>query len=852
MAAVADKWDVKQMETGDKAWTERTGPEKALFVVIQVLKVIMALGLLYIFLISLSMMGNAFKVIGGPTAGAVFRNNDIFDNPFAGCSLGILATILVQSSSTSTSIIITMTAAGLIDPKNAIYMIMGANIGTSVTNTIVSMSHIGDVDQYRRAFAGATVHDCFNLLTVFIMLPLEYFFHPLYHIGTGLVESAGISDDQEKQDKVDFIKKITKPVTSRLISVDKKLVTKVAEASDQSELDGLLKLSMIKNKQSQDNHMFLDTPMSDEGAGWLLLVISLVMLSTTLILLVKLLQTIFRGRAAIWMQGLLNLEFKNVPFVADYILVLFGVGITILMQSSSITTSTLTPLVGIGLIKLDKMFPFTVGANVGTTVTGILSALASSKIATGMTVAFAHLFFNLIGAAIWFPLPFMRAVPLAMARGLGSVAADWRWFPLAYIFVVFAGIPGLLLALSLMHWAALVLVGLPLLLLLAAASCVFGLRAYHPERLPAALKKDYSFMPPSMRMATEEGAGAGPVEEANVGSADIGGSRQWWLAPCAYGLGWYAILLLLMAVPNAKYSDMKYASFDDREHIGLGAWSACSAMFAEEVDWASSPATGAALEEHLAGCMQGLKDSCGNASDFSSIPGANSEYQDSWQGCTSATTEDWLRGCKALTGCGDLHATQCSNVSAAVSRPYAIDYSQSGTKWAAAPGSSCNLDSLPKACCIPLGDFCTDVGGLTTAGGLGVAGIVFCLLGMVAMLAYLAKGQKRDMRKVLWGSAAAFGVAWVLLLAGWASGLSALGQETTCWVQDDQNDGIVAAKGKLGDIANGASYGLGYIIGAWALLIPILAITALRVVDDAKSGPPLAGKTDGELATETI
>ena len=81
MAAVADKWDVKQMETGDKAWTERTGPEKALFVVIQVLKVIMALGLLYIFLISLSMMGNAFKVIGGPTAGAVFRNNDIFDNP---------------------------------------------------------------------------------------------------------------------------------------------------------------------------------------------------------------------------------------------------------------------------------------------------------------------------------------------------------------------------------------------------------------------------------------------------------------------------------------------------------------------------------------------------------------------------------------------------------------------------------------------------------------------------------------------------------------------------------------------------------------------------------------------------
>merc|ERR1719267_188567 len=194
--------------------------------------------------------------------------------------------------------------------------------------------------------------------------------------------------------------------------------------------------------------------MDDMTSGFLLLFISLVLLSTCLILLVKTLQSVFKGRAAIWMKSLLNLEFKSVPCVADYVLILFGAGITILMQSSSITTSTLTPLVGIGLIKLDKMFPFTVGANVGTTVTGMLSALAGSNVATGMTVAFAHLFFNLIGAVIWFPIPFMRAVPLAMARGLGSVAADLRWFPLAYIFVVFGVIPCLLLGLSLAHWAA--------------------------------------------------------------------------------------------------------------------------------------------------------------------------------------------------------------------------------------------------------------------------------------------------------------------------------------------------------------------------------------------------------------
>lgn len=55
----------------------------------------------------------------------------------------------------------------------AIPIIMGANIGTSVTNTIVSLGQSGDRNQFRRAFGGATVHDMFNWLSVVILLPLE-------------------------------------------------------------------------------------------------------------------------------------------------------------------------------------------------------------------------------------------------------------------------------------------------------------------------------------------------------------------------------------------------------------------------------------------------------------------------------------------------------------------------------------------------------------------------------------------------------------------------------------------------------------------------------------------------------
>lgn len=55
----------------------------------------------------------------------------------------------------------------------AIPIVMGANIGTSVTNTIVALGQIKDKNDFRRAFAGATVHDMFNWMSVIVLLPLE-------------------------------------------------------------------------------------------------------------------------------------------------------------------------------------------------------------------------------------------------------------------------------------------------------------------------------------------------------------------------------------------------------------------------------------------------------------------------------------------------------------------------------------------------------------------------------------------------------------------------------------------------------------------------------------------------------
>ena len=135
-------------------------------------------GSLYGFLFSLALMGDSFKVLGGRTAGELFKN---IDNPISGLMVGILTTVLVQSSSTSTSVIVGMVGADIITVQTAIPLIMGANIGTSVTNSIVSMGQIQDKDQRQLAFSGAVVHDFFNILCVIIFLPIECITHMLYY-----------------------------------------------------------------------------------------------------------------------------------------------------------------------------------------------------------------------------------------------------------------------------------------------------------------------------------------------------------------------------------------------------------------------------------------------------------------------------------------------------------------------------------------------------------------------------------------------------------------------------------------------------------------------------------------------
>jgi len=408
---------------------------------------------LYFFLLGLDLLGNGAKVMGGCAAGALFGDDM---NPIAGLMVGIVATVLLQSSSTTTSIVVSLVGADTVSVKQGIYMIMGANIGTSVTNTIVAMGHMGDGDQLERAFAGATVHDMFNFLSVACLLPVEAVTGYLYHLTGALVKDFKSQDGEKWQGPV---KKLVSPLGKRIIIVNKKVAKEIASGKkvceDYYPANGTLSckdysdpltcssglLSCDKKADTPYCPAFFDseaTESIDRTSGVCAFIIGLILLFICLFALVKLLQRMMMGSSTRVLYKATNIN--------GYLAILIGAGITILVQSSSITTSVLTPLVGVGALRLEQMLPLTLGANIGTTVTGLLAALLGN--ANGMQVALAHLFFNITGIIIWYPIPFMRAIPLNAARALGRATRLFRLFPLIYIGIAFIVIPLIFLGIS--------------------------------------------------------------------------------------------------------------------------------------------------------------------------------------------------------------------------------------------------------------------------------------------------------------------------------------------------------------------------------------------------------------------
>lgn len=360
-------------------------------------RVLAVLALLFVFLLGVNGLGDGFKSLGQDFLDSFFRATS---NPFTGLMVGILATTLVQSSSVTTSLIVGLVAAPLnpLPIANAVPMIMGANIGTTVTNSIVSLAHMGRPDEFRRAFSVATCHDFFNYMAVAVLLPLE--------LATGFLQ--------------------------RSATVLSSYVTGFGGAAYESPFKGTLKAGLRPIK-GVIGFLFEDPRLE----AVLLIAVSGILIFTALILLVKVMRSTLQTRVELFVSKALDVS----PLLA----MLVGVIVTVMVQSSSITTSLLVPLAGAGILTLYQAFPITIGANIGTTVTAFLAALAATgpHAQAAVTIALVHLLFNVTATLLIYPVPAIREIPLKAARWLADAAVRSRRWVLGYVVGLFYGLPAL-------------------------------------------------------------------------------------------------------------------------------------------------------------------------------------------------------------------------------------------------------------------------------------------------------------------------------------------------------------------------------------------------------------------------
>ena len=355
-------------------------------------------GLVYLLLVAVSLIGGGFKLSAGESAKELF---EFASNPITALVIGTVATALIQSSSTVTSIIVGLVAGGL-PVSIAIPMVMGANIGTTITNTIVSIGHIKTGEEFRRAFSAATIHDFFNLMCVVIFLPLE--------IAFGLLD------------------KIGDVLTGFLINTDSVSVA-----------GGFNPVKKAVGPPVDFVNQSLSSLLPELATGLMMIGLGVVCIFLSITFIGKILRVIMVGRA----KAILHAAVGRGPVSG----ITSGAVMTVLVQSSSTTTSLIVPLAGAGIFNLRQVYPFTLGANIGTCITGLLAAigLTEGDPVVALKIALVHLCYNVLGVIVVYGIPFLREIPITASEMLADLAIKNRLYVAAYVAVVFFIVPALLI-----------------------------------------------------------------------------------------------------------------------------------------------------------------------------------------------------------------------------------------------------------------------------------------------------------------------------------------------------------------------------------------------------------------------
>lgn len=393
------------------------------------------------------------------------------NNPITALTVGWIFTVIISSSSTTTSICVAMCSAHAIPLSTAVYIIMGSNIGTALEGVIVSYGYVKNAVEFRRAASGATVNDMFNLYSVLLFLPIEWIWGIFNNkcglfctIATATTKAiGGGSADASFPSPLDFI---LDPFCELFIEINKDVYKAYSfgcgvDSPKCTPNDALLNqtnLGCFDGESvcilSSDWHNKYDSQsiikssfiksvwkFSDIGTGVFLLILAVVCIIIFLILLVWVLQFLVLGKANKYLKKALNMN--------PYLGMLIGCVLTIVLQSSSVVTSSLVPLVGVGVLSVEGILPVTLGANVGTTFTAIIAGLSTGEL-PGLSAAFVHVYYNIIGIIVFYPIKMIRRILVNSSYLFGKTIQKFRWFGVAYIVVLYIIIPIYLLLVSIL------------------------------------------------------------------------------------------------------------------------------------------------------------------------------------------------------------------------------------------------------------------------------------------------------------------------------------------------------------------------------------------------------------------
>jgi sodium-dependent phosphate cotransporter len=341
-------------------------------------------GSILLFLFSLDLMVSSLRHLGSDTAKSVIQATE---NPFTGLFVGLLVTALIQSSSTTTALTVALVASGAISFQSAVPVIMGANIGTTITSTIISLGFINKKKEFKRAVAAGTYHCFFNLLTAIILFPLE--------LKYGFLSSASAWLGQN------FFPDVEGP-------------------------------SAIPGTTWTPFSFVTDFVVAKISNGIVLAVVSFVLLVVSILIFRKLISNLLKAQSPE--------AFSRFFFAGELKSFFWGLITTAAIRSSTITTSIVVPIVAKKVVKMRMAAPFIMGANIGTTITAFIAAMLNSN-NSAINIAIAHFLFNLTGVLLFFPVPALKEIPIRLSVALGKLTLRYRIAGFLFILLTFFIIP---------------------------------------------------------------------------------------------------------------------------------------------------------------------------------------------------------------------------------------------------------------------------------------------------------------------------------------------------------------------------------------------------------------------------